>query len=65
MNKESKNETNENIPNESKIEEDRNYSNFYPTNEKTQINYQKNSNVFNIQNSSWKNFKNECANSYM
>ena len=65
MNIESKNEINENTPKESKIEEDKNSSIFAPINEKDQKNSQKNSNIFNMQNNTWKNFKNECANAYM
>ena len=69
MNREGKNEINENALKEPQIEEDKNKSNFYPINEKEPIDSQMNSNMINIQNSASKNFKNEMkpesANIYM
>ena len=69
MNKETKNEINENMAKESQIEEDKNIPNFYPINEKEPIDSHMNSNLPNIQNSASKKFKNEMkqesANIYM
>ena len=69
MNKETRNEINENALKESQIEEDKNISKFYPINEKEPIDSRMNSNMINIQNSASKNFKNEMkpesANIYM
>ena len=69
MNKEPPNEINENISKETQNREDKNFSNFYPPNEKEPINSRKNSNLFNMQNSGFTNFKSdikfESANQYM
>ena len=69
MNRETKNEMNENAIKEIQNEEDKNISNLYPNNEKEPIDSQMNSNMLNLQNSECKNFKNEMkqesANIYM
>ena len=69
MNREIKNEINENPLKEPQMEEDKNISNFYSNNEKGPIDPQMNSNIINLQNSACKNFKNEMkpesANIYM
>ena len=69
MNRETKNDMNENALKETQKEEDKNISNFYLNNEKEPIDSQMNSNMLNLQNSACKNFKNEMkpesANIYM
>ena len=61
MNREPKNEANENKSQESRIEEDKNIFNFYPINEKEKTEFRMNSNILNFQNSAKKNFKNESS----
>ena len=65
MNKEIQKEINDNILKESQNVKDKNISNFYPLNEREQIDSRMNSNILSLQNSAFKNFKNESANAYM
>ena len=65
MNKEIQKEINDNILKESQNGKDKNISNFYPLNEREQIDSRINSNILSLQNSAFKNFKNESANTYV
>ena len=65
MNREIQKEINDNILKESQNDKDKNISSFYPINEREQIDSRINSNILSLQNSAFKNFKNESASAYM
>ena len=65
MNKEIQKEINDNILKETQNDKDKNCSSLYPINEREQIDSRMNSNILSLQNSAFKNFKNESANAYM
>lgn len=65
MNKETQKETNENVLKEQRLEKDKNFSSIYSLKEKDHFDSRINGNFQNLQNSAFKNLKNECANPYM
>ena len=65
MNREIQKEINDNILKESQNDKDKNITSYYPLSEREQIDSRINSNILSLQNSAFKNFKNEPANAYM